>query len=222
MAFRIARAIIRFVVRLICRPEVQGMENMPADARSLAVASNHLGRLDAVLPYFFTDRTDLIMLVAEKYAKYRLVRWFARRLDAIFIDRFNADFAVMRQALKRLENGGVLVLAPEGTRSTTGALIEGRDGASYLAAKAGVPIVPVGLAGTEDNRVMGHLKRLRRVPIAIRVGTPFTLPPLPKEGRDAALKAYTDEIMCRIAALLPPEYRGFYAKHPRLEQLLSE
>jgi len=220
MAYRFARFVINLIIWLVSRPEVQGLENVPKEG-SFAIAANHLGRLDAILVYYFTNRKDIIMLVAEKYQKIPLARWFARKLDAIWVDRFNADFNALRKALDRLRAGGVLVLAPEGTRSPTGALIEGRPGISYLAAKAGVPIVPVGLAGTEDRRVLSYLKRLRRAPISVKVGRPFYLPAVPRENRDQALKDYTDEIMCRIAALLPPAYRGVYADHPRLQEILA-
>lgn len=220
MAYRFARFLINLIIWLVSRPEIQGLENVPREG-SFAIAANHLGRLDAILVYYFTNRRDIIMLVAEKYQKIPLARWFARKLDAIWVDRFNADFNALRKALDRLRRGGVLVLAPEGTRSPTGALIEGRPGISYLAAKAGVPIIPVGLAGTEDRRVLSYLRRLRRAPVTIRVGRPFQLPPVPREERDQALKAYTDEIMCQIAALLPPSYRGVYADHPRLQEILS-
>lgn len=220
MTYRFARFVINLIIWLVSRPEVQGLENVPAEG-SFAIAANHLGRLDAILVYYFTNRKDIILLVAEKYQKIPLARWFARKLDAIWVDRFNADFNALRKALDRLRGGGVLVLAPEGTRSPTGALIEGRPGISYLAAKAGVPIIPVGLAGTEDRRVLSYLKRLRRAPIRVRIGRPFYLPPVPRENRDQALKDYTDEIMCRIAALLPPDYRGVYADHPRLQEILA-
>jgi 1-acyl-sn-glycerol-3-phosphate acyltransferase len=113
-------------------------------------------------------------------------------------------------------------MAPEGTRSPNGALIEARSGASYLAAKAGTQILPVAVTGTEDHVVFPNLKRLRRANVVIRVGKPFRLPPLPRQDREAVLQQYTDEMMCRIAALLPPEYRGFYAQHPRLLELLNE
>jgi 1-acyl-sn-glycerol-3-phosphate acyltransferase len=76
--------------------------------------------------------------------------------------------------------------------------------------------------GSEDANVMAHLKWLKRTEIIIRVGKPFRLPPLPKKDRDAVLETYTDEIMCQIAALLPPEKRGAYADHPRLKALLEE
>ena len=220
MGYKITRWITNLIIRLTTRLEIYDLERIPLSG-SFVIASNHLGRLDPALVYHFLDREDIIMLVAEKYQKNPLLRWFARQLDAIFVNRFEADFNAVRQALKRLRKGGVLVLAPEGTRSPTAALIEGRHGVSFLAAKAGVPIYPVALAGSEDRKVYPQLKRLRRAHVVIRVGEPFTLPPLAGKDREVALQEYTDEIMCRIAALLPPGYRGVYADHPRLQELLS-
>jgi 1-acyl-sn-glycerol-3-phosphate acyltransferase len=161
------------------------------------------------------------MIVAEKYRKIPMIPWFVKQLDGIWVDRYNADFGAVRETLNRLKKGGVLVLAPEGTRSPTGSLQKAREGASYLAAKAEVPILPVALVGSEDANVMAHLRRFKRAEITIRVGKAFRLPPVPKKDRDAALEAYTDEIMCQIAALLPPEKHGDYAHHPRLKELLE-
>jgi 1-acyl-sn-glycerol-3-phosphate acyltransferase len=121
-----------------------------------------------------------------------------------------------------MEENNILVIAPEGTRSRTGALIEARPGVSYLATKLGRPIVPVGITGTEDKNLLDHLKKLRRSHITVTAGEPFILPPLPRENRDEVLKQYTDEIMCHIAALLPELYRGVYGDHPRLKELLHE
>ena len=83
-------------------------------------------------------------------------------------------------------------------------------------------IVPVGITGTEDEALLGNLKKLRRGYITVTAGPIFTLPPLPRENRDEALKLYTDEIMCHIAALLPEKYRGVYANHPKLKELLQK
>ena len=221
MGYKLARFLINLFVRISARKEVYGLEYLPQEG-SFVVAANHLGRLDAFYTYYLLDRDDIIMLAAEKYQKLGIARWFARQLNAIWVDRFNADVAAMRAALKRLKAGGVLVLAPEGTRSKTGMLQQARPGGSYLAAKAGVPIIPVGLTGTEDAHVMAQLRRFRRPHVVIRAGEPFTLPPIPRENREAALQGYTDEIMCRIASLLPPSYRGVYADHPRLKELLAE
>jgi 1-acyl-sn-glycerol-3-phosphate acyltransferase len=186
------------------------------------IASNHLGRLDAILTYYFVDRDDIIMLAAEKYKEIAVARWFAKQLNAIWVDRFNADLTATRLALKRLKAGGVLVLAPEGTRSQSEALSKAWPGASYLAAKADALIVPVALMGTEDSKVFPSWKRLRRAIVLVRAGKPFHLPPLPNQDREQALQNYTDEIMCHIAAQLEPQYRGIYADHPRLKQILEE
>jgi len=221
MIYSLIRFLIRLLVPVVIRLEVIGMEHLPKNGAYIA-AANHLGVLDPVLVYYLLDRRDIILIIAEKHSKYALLRWVVRKLDAIYIDRFNADMAVMRQVLKRLRKGGVLVIAPEGTRSRSGTLLEGRQGASFLAAKAGVPVVPVGGTGTEDRVFLANLKRLRRTSATVRVGVPFCLPALPKEDREAHLQADTIEIMCRIAALLPAEYRGVYAGHPRLQELLKQ
>jgi 1-acyl-sn-glycerol-3-phosphate acyltransferase len=220
MTFRITRWLVRLLYRLIARIEIVGQEHIPASGGIVAV-TNHLGRLDPGLAYCLLDRDDIIMLVAEKYREVAIFRWLTQALDGIWVDRFNADMSAVRTCLKRLRQGGVMVIAPEGTRSPTGGLIQARSGAGYLAAKSGAPIVPVAITGTEDAVVKTQLRRLRRVDIRVRFGQPFRLPPVPADEREKALQGYDDEIMCRIAALLPPEHRGVYAEHPRLKQILA-
>jgi 1-acyl-sn-glycerol-3-phosphate acyltransferase len=221
MGYRLTRFLIQVILRLVARLEVIGMENMPSHS-SFIIAANHIGRLDAVLIYAFSKRKDIIMLAAEKYRKIPVVRWLAKQLDVIWVDRFNADFGAVRETLARLKRGGVLVLAPEGTRSPDGRLQKARAGASYLAMKAGAPILPVALVGSDDALVVAQLRRFKRPKVTIRVGKLFRLPPANGKDRDTMLEQYTDEIMCRIAALLPPERRGAYADHPRLTALLEE
>lgn len=217
----IARGLIWIIFKTIARIQVTGMENVPTSG-GFVVASNHVGRLDAPLVYYLLNCRDITLLVAEKYQKVALFRWAVRQLDAVFIDRFNPDIHALRIALARLKAGGVLVLAPEGTRSKSGQLNEARSGTSYLATKVGAPIIPVGVTGSEDAAVVSRLKRLRRLDLSVHIGEPFTLPRLPAGDREAALERYTDEIMCRIAALLPDDHRGHYRGHPRLQELLAE
>ncbi len=221
MIFRIGRFLVRLLYRLIARIEVVGAEHIPA-AGGIVAVTNHVGRLDVGLPYYLVDRADIIIIVAEKYRKYAVARALAHAVDGIWVDRFNADLTAVRTCLRRLANGGALVIAPEGTRSATGNLIRARSGASFLAAKSGVPIVPVAIRGTEDAVVKAHLKQLRRLEIVVRIGTPFHLPPRADLRARARLEAFDDEIMCRIAALLPADRRGAYAEHPRLRELLEE
>jgi 1-acyl-sn-glycerol-3-phosphate acyltransferase len=221
MSYKSTRALVRLGLRIIARVEVTGLDYMPKTGPVIGVA-NHLGRLDALMPYRFSDRTDITMMIAEKYYANPIFRWLGQQLDGVFIDRFNADVGALREAFHRLKRGGLLVMAPEGTRSPTEGLIEGKPGSGYLAAKAGVPIVPVGVTGTEDRLVKQQLSHLRRVQIKARVGKPFTLPPFDNKNREAAIQHATDEIMCQIAALLPPHNRGIYAEHPRLQELLNQ
>ena len=119
-----------------------------------------------------------------------------------------------------LKKGWLLGIAPEGTRSEINALIEAKPGVAFLADKMDGVIVPVGITGTE-----GGLKKMftfQKPKFAVTVGEPFTLPAIDREQRELSLLQNTDEIMCRIAILLPPEYRGAYADHPHLNELLTD
>lgn len=216
----ILRTLIRLLFNLIARVEVSGYEHVPAKG-NFVIATNHLGIVDAPLAFYALDRWDLFVLIGEKWKKNGFFRWLGKYFNFIFIDRFNPDIKALRKVMALMDEGKNLVIAPEGTRSRVGALIEGKPGVSYLATRLGQPIIPVAISGTEDKVIFGNLKRLRRSHIVLKAGPAFTLPPLPRENRDAVLKQYTDEIMCRIAVLLPEKYRGVYKDHPRLEELLT-
>jgi 1-acyl-sn-glycerol-3-phosphate acyltransferase len=220
MGFKITRSIIRFLMRLLTRIEVHGRENIPTSS-TFVIAANHLGLVDAFLPFFIIDNTNLVLLVGEKWEKLWILRWLGKRLNFLFVDRFNPDLKAIRQVITRMKQGEVLVITPEGTRSKVGHIIEGKPGVSYLAAKMGYPITPVGISGSFDPVFFAQLKRLRRSHIVVSIGPSFSLAPIPTKGRDEILKEYTDEIMCRIAAQVPEDVRGFYVGHPRLEQLLK-
>jgi 1-acyl-sn-glycerol-3-phosphate acyltransferase len=217
----IIRWLLRLVITIIARVEILGYENLPQSG-AYVIATNHLGMLDATMLFYAMDRWDVFIPTAEKWEEIPFLKWLGKYLNFIFIDRFNPDLKALRQIITLMEQGNILVIAPEGTRSRVGSMGEGKPGVSYLAAKLNRPIVPVGLAGTEDKGVIDNLKHLRRSHITVTAGKAFSLPPLPVKGRDEALKTDTDEIMCQIAALIPPKYRGIYADHPRLKELLAK
>ncbi len=220
MMLRILRFLIRALIRLIARVEIRGKENAPLTG-GMILAANHIGILDIVMVYYAIDRTDLFIPVAEKWEKIWWIRMLGKPLNLLFVDRFNPDLKAIRKMIALMEDGKCLIIAPEGTRSRVGSLIEGKPGVAYLAARSGFPVIPVGITGTEDKVVLGNLKRLKKSTITLTGGKPFIIPPLPNKDRDAALKNATDEIMCQIAALLPEKYRGVYAGHPRLRELLK-
>lgn len=212
--------VFRFVLRLIGNIEIIGLQNVP-DTPTFAIASNHIGRLDIGLVFVGLDRTDFILPLAEKYKKNPFTRFIGYMMGVIWLDRYNTDFKAIREMMTRIKQGGVLVIAPEGTRSDTGTLQEGKPGMAFLAAKAGLTILPVALIGTDDKVVVDNLLHLQRSHFKMIAGKSFVLPPIKSGSREEQIKEHSDEIMCRIAALLPEENRGIYSNHPRLKDLLN-
>jgi 1-acyl-sn-glycerol-3-phosphate acyltransferase len=220
MKYKTLRTIVRFIMNIIADVEVVGLENLPQG--NFILAANHLGRLDTAILLYAVDREDIIMPVAEKYKNHPLFGAIGRAVDAIWLNRFDADYAAFREILARMEKGGLMVIAPEGTRSKTEALQEAKMGVAFLAGRSGYPVLPVALTGTEDRGVLANLKRFRRTKITARGGELFRIDIPRGKGREEALRVATDEIMCRIAAELPEKYRGFYADHSRLKELLEQ
>jgi 1-acyl-sn-glycerol-3-phosphate acyltransferase len=171
--------------------------------------------------YLFVNpaRLDITALVADKYKKIPVFSGVLNVGGVIWLDRDKADFTAFRLAADVLKSGVALGIAPEGTRSRNGQLQEGKAGIALLASRAGVPIVPVGIAGSENY--FRNLRRLRKPQISLTFGPAFTPPPMDRNNRNESLKILTDEIMCRIAILLPPKYWGYYKDHPRLKEMLA-
>jgi 1-acyl-sn-glycerol-3-phosphate acyltransferase len=88
-----------------------------------------------------------------------------------------------------------------------------------LAIRSGVPILPVGITGTENTA--SDFKHFRKPHMVATFGEPFDIPVIDRENREESLKQATTEVMCRIAVLLPEKYRGFYKDHPRVKELLD-
>ena len=220
MKYKTLRSIVRFVMNLITNVELVGTDKIPRG--NVLIASNHLGRLDTAVLLYAIDRDDIIIAVAEKYKNHPLFGAMGRAVNAVWLNRFETDFSALREILTRMKMGGLMVIAPEGTRSKTEALQEGKMGVAFLASKSGYPVLTVSLTGTEDRAVLANLKRFRRSKIRAVAGEPFVVE-IPKgKGREQALREATDEIMCRIAVNLPESYRGVYKNHPRMKVLLGK
>lgn len=215
---RIIHKLMRFVFFVIFDSKVIDLHRVPAQGNGL-VATNHVGTLDAPLVFVAVDRQDITAMVAKKHQRTPFMRFLFDAIGGIWVNQDEADMQAVRQALNHLKGGGLLGIAPEGTRSKSGALIPAKTGVAYLADRACAPVIPAAITGT--YRGLWKLLRLKRPHIAIQFGEPFTLPPVNRKTREADLQRNTDEIMCRIAVMLPPEYWGVYADHPRLKELLE-
>ncbi len=210
------QSIMKTLLTALAKVEYAGTEHLPQEG-GVIVATNHMSRMDTLYLFINPARTDITALVADKYKKYPVFNWILDVGQVIWLDRDKADFGAFRVAAEWLKKGVALGIALEGTRSRTGSLQEGKPGAVLLAQRTGVPIVPVGIAGTENY--FHDLLRLRRPRLRLTFGPAVNVPPLDREKRDEQLKYWTDEIMARIAALLPPRYWGFYKDHPRVKEL---
>ncbi len=198
------------VLTIIARMEVEGIERFP-EKGPVIVAVNHIHWLDVPVSIVVVPRLPgpASLLAAEKWHK-GFLGWILERSGVVFVRRGEPDRKALRRAMEILRAGGLLGVAPEGTRSKTGALQRGKAGTAYLAYKTGAAIVPVGIWGQE--KVFPALRKLRREAIHVKVGVPFTLPESGAKVSSKDLDVYADMIMEKIASLLPPEYRGEYGK----------
>lgn len=208
-AFRaFAHGLAKMIARLCLNITVEGIENLPAHGPAL-LAINHLGDSDvaavmASLPYppDALSKVELYDLpILGKLIDYYGVIW---------LHRGQPDRRALRAALDGLTEGRVILIAPEGRYSTTGALEEGSDGIVFLATKAHVPVIPIGIIGTENENVYGHLKKFKRAPVQIRVGKMLRLDEQ-ATGRKEALEIGKQMVMKALASLLPERYRGVYS-----------
>jgi len=219
MIARFLHWVIRGLVRILVNVHTIGFEHRPAQGPYIIVA-NHLAFWDAPILYALIGGPQLSGWAAEKYRFNPIWGTILRMGSGIFIQRGQVDRDALGGAVDWLKQGKVFALAPEGTRTKTGGLARGKGGVAYIAQQSGAPIVPMAHFGTE--RVVQGWLRLRRPIVTVRMGPPFMLPPLPAGDRSLALRQQTDLVMCHIAALLPPEYRGVYADHQELQRLLAE
>ena len=214
------RFFARRVFPLLADIEVRGHENIPAGG-GFILASNHIGRFDSLMAYHLLDTKDVIQPFTDKYKNSLVFRFVGWALGMTWIRRGEPDIKTMREIITRLKKGGALVIAPEGTRSKTATMIKGESGVIFIAAQSGAQVIPVGVTGTEDAIVKSRWKSMKRLKIILYVGKPYTPPSIKGADRDHIIEAATEDLMCRIAALLPESYRGVYKDLPRTLELIA-
>jgi len=216
---KIIRFLIENFIRFMTRTSYLQTENIPP-AGGFILATNHNSRVDSAILLTNPVRSDMSALVAKEYNGNLFFRVIVQAADVIWLDRSKADFSAFRLAVEKIKEGRVMGIAPEGTRSHVGQLLEGKPGIQLLTSRAEVPIVPVGITGSED--MMKRILAFQKPDITVRFGKAFTLPPIPRENRDESMQQATTEVMCQIAALLPERYRGFYKGYPRVDEIIRE
>lgn len=205
--YRFGRWFVHVFFRVLSRLDVNGREHIPQTG-PLIVAANHMHVLDLPVVFDVVPRRQTVFAASKWQGKFAgwLMQVFA---DAIFVERGEPDRKAIAKALDIVKRGGALGVAPEGTRSRTGGLIEGKPGTVYLASRSGALILPIVVWGQE--RAIHEWAHLRRPEIHVRIGEPISLPPTAEHFRAVELATYTDLLMLTLARMLPREYRGIYA-----------
>jgi 1-acyl-sn-glycerol-3-phosphate acyltransferase len=200
--YSLAQLIARILIHSVARVHVEGAANAGIKPPYI-IATNHLTSWDPPLIFAaWPANAHLTVLAADKWRKVLPIRWLFDAMGAIWVRRGDVDRTALRACIDVLKRGGVMGMSPEGTRSRTGSLQQGRSGVTYLSIKAGVPVLPVALWGVEQ--IGPNLRRLRRTDIYLRVGPPLTMDPA------LSLDANTAQLMHTIAGMLPEKYRGVY------------
>lgn len=204
------------ILRFIFRPWVRGVENVPTSGAAI-LASNHLSFSDSIFLPLQCPRPVVFLAKSEYFTgkgiKGALVRWFFLATGQLPIDRSGgkASEAALNTGLGVLEQGQLLGIYPEGTRSPDGRLYRGRTGIARMVLEAKVPVVPVAMIDTEKVQPIGkRLPRVRRVGIVY--GKPLDFSRFDgMEGDRIVLRAVTDEIMYELMKLSGQEYVDQYA-----------
>ena len=201
--WRLIRIVIRVIIVIILDVHTVGRQNVP-ESGPLIIASNHLSWTDVpIIPAFLKRR--VVYMAKEETFKAR-GGLFVRFLGAFPVKRGEADRQSLRTAEEQLKAGRILSIFPEGTRSKIHKLGQAHAGMGMIALRSGAPVVPVAIYGSEKA-----LKKFRP-PITITFGEPMILKPKGKKITREDIDESTEQVMLRIASMLPPEYRGVYAE----------
>lgn len=209
------RLLFRPVCKVVFRPWIEGEQNIPARG-GVILACNHLSYGETFLLPALITRRMTFPVKAEMFTMPgvwgRVVAWFLRSVGQVPIDRTGGKAAAagLSPVMQELENGGVVGIFPEGTRSPTGHMFKGRTGVARMALEAGVPVIPVAMVGTEF--VPGPF----RIPVmkhpGIIIGEPMDFSEYAgREGELKVLRHVTDEVMTAVQRLTGQTYVDVYA-----------
>jgi 1-acyl-sn-glycerol-3-phosphate acyltransferase len=192
---RLVRVTIGKLLIALFRVTIIGRENIPSSGGAV-LAGNHVSYADPMLIWCATPRPTHFMARANLWHQ-TLVGWGLDMFWAFPVERGTADRKALTKANDYLTAGEPVGIFPKGTRNVKGEPIEAQDGAAFIASRAGVPLIPVGIAGTEKIRPKGsrfiHFPR-----VTIAVGQSITAAGFPGLGRKETVAAMTAEIMRRI------------------------
>lgn len=220
--YDLTKASVARALRLLCRPVITGLENLPQDG-PVIIASNHLSFLDSVIISAFMPRRVKFIAKAEYVnspgIKGKLMREAFEFIDIIPVTRGqqSESVAALDPAVKHLKQGNVFGIYPEGTRSRDGYLYRGHSGVAYLAYVTGAPVVPVGLIGTQRLQPPGATM-IRPAKFEMHVGEPIPTPESHGHQTGKLRKTHVEQIMTKIAGLSGQPRKDVYNVSPSVQR----
>jgi len=205
-------AICRPLLNILFSWKVEGRENIPLTG-PLILTTNHVHLLDPFFLVFSFPRWINFMAKGELFRSPFLRPWlrWAGSLPIRREGKIRDKQKMLKSARDALGKGFILGMFPEGGRSHDGKLRKAKPGSAVIASKTNVPLLPVGIAGTDKIKGISWL--WKRPGIVVNIGKPFKLPPNYSRMSKSQMQLLTTQLMKEIAALLPPEYQGAYGKH---------
>ena len=209
---KIFLATCRPLLNILFSWKVEGRDNIPLTGPLILVA-NHVHLLDPFFLAFSFPRWINFMAKEELFRSPFLRPWlrWAGSLSIRREGKIREKQKMLKSARNALEKGLILGMFPEGGRSHDGKLRKGKPGSAVIASKTNVPLLPVGIVGTD--KIKGISWPWKRPGIVVNIGKPFKLPPNYSRMSKSQMQLLTAQLMREIAALLPPEYQGAYKKH---------
>lgn len=198
-------ALMKLLLLLFTRWQVKGGEHVPRQG-PLIVVANHLSLADPPLLSASIPR-QIVFMAKEEAFRSPILGPLVRAWRAFPVQRERLDREALRRAQQVLGQGLTLGMFPEGRRGSMAEMQRAYPGTSLLAIRSGVPILPVGIAGSEK---IGPVGLLRRPDVVVNIGEPVSLAPAEGKLTRGQLALATDLIMGRIAELLPQSYQGAY------------
>jgi len=202
-------------MRAMYEVRTEGLENIPSGGPGI-VAANHISFLDSLFIPLAVPRRVTYLAKADYWDSWK-TRWFFEIVGQIPVRRESAKDAAgaLEAGCRVLENGGLLGIYPEGTRSPCGRLYRGRTGAARMAARTGCPVIPVGLVGTREIQPKDAKLPRFSGEVVVRFGEPMVLTQDEVDADPLALRSFTDGLMYRIRELSGQEYVDDYASKPK-------
>ncbi len=215
LVYHLVTGMVRALTRTLCKVHTDELARVPYQGPVILVA-NHINFLDAPLYYTSLRPRPLTGYAKTETWNSPFVAFLFDLWGAIPLRRGQADIHAMRQGLDALDQGKLLMILPEGTRSGNGCLQRAHPGVSLLAQHSGAALLPMAIYGVESFH--DNFRRLRRTDVHFSVGQLWTLTPGLHGTSQQVRQRIADELMYQVAALMPPQYRGVYADPDGMSQ----